>query len=267
MDKDRLEIMEEADIETEKPTKKTREKRLPKFNIKYLISIIIYVFLIPLVIFVGVKLFKDRKYNIISMIIAFLSCVPFFIGFEKGRTGARELVVIAVMIAISVVGRLIFAPIPGFKPVTAIVIITAIAFGPQAGFLTGSMSAIVSNIFYGQGPWTPFQMFVWGLIGLIAGLIFARDKKPNVILLVVIGILGGVMFSLLMDIWTTMSLDGGFNITRYLFYITSSLPFMAVYAISNVAFLLILTKPILEKLNRVKIKYGIFNSLKRNNSR
>ncbi|QVK19581.1 ECF transporter S component [Mycoplasmatota bacterium] len=208
---------------------------------------------------IGVILFNDRKYNIISMGIAIFSCIPFFIRFEKNKYESRELIVIAVMITISVVGRLIFAPIPGFKPVTAIVIITAIAFGSEAGFLTGSFSALVSNMYYGQGPWTPFQMFVWGFIGLIAGLIFKRNEKPNVILLIVIGILGGVMFSLLMDIWTTISIDGVFNLSRYLVYVASSFVFMLVYAVSNVVFLLILTNPILEKLNRVKLKYGLFD--------
>lgn len=260
MNKENLVIIEVAEIDEKNSIKCLNKRTKDNYNkrVKLFLSLTVYLIAIPIVIFIGVKLFNDRKYNIISMVTAFLACVPFFIGFERGKTGARELVVIAVMTAISVVGRLIFAPLPGFKPVTAIVIITGIAFGPQAGFLTGSMSAIVSNIFYGQGPWTPFQMFVWGLIGLIAGLIFSRNKKPNIILLIIIGILGGVMYSLLMDIWTTLSIDGGFNITRYLFYIISSLPFMAIYAVSNVIFLVVLTNPILSKLNRVKSKYGIF---------
>lgn len=230
-----------------------------KFSWRMFISLAVYLVLIPLVIFAGVKLFEDRKYNIISMVIAFLACVPFFIGFEKGKTGARELVVIAVMTAISVVGRLIFAPIPGFKPVTAVVIITAIAYGMQAGFLTGAMSAIVSNIFYGQGPWTPFQMFVWGFLGMLAGLLFRRGKKPNNVMLVVIGVIGGVLFSVMMDIWSVLNMDGTWNWSRYYAFLLSSLPFMAIYALSNVVFLLILTKPFLEKLNRIKDKYGLFS--------
>lgn len=261
MDKNRYSIIEDNGVITDKPSllKHRKKFKLNRKKTTIFISVFIYIILIPIILFIGVKLFQDRKYNIISMIIALLSCVPFFICFEKGKSGAREMVVIAVMIAISVVGRLIFAPIPGFKPVTAIVIITGIAFGAQAGFLTGSMSAIVSNIFYGQGPWTPFQMVVWGLIGLIAGLVFKRDKKPNYLLLIIVGIVGGIMFSLLMDIWSTISFDGEFILARYLFYITSSLPFMLIYAVSNVVFLLLLTNPILKKLNRIKTKYSIFN--------
>ena len=146
--------------------------------------------------------------------------------------------------------------------VTAIVIITAIGLGPSPGFITGSFSALVSNIFYGQGPWTPFQMFVWGFIGLITGLIFKRNKKPNKLLLIIIGLLGGILFSLMMDIWTTISIDGEFNLSRYLSYVGTSFVFMAIYAISNVIFLLVLTDPILKKLNRVIVKYGVFKESK-----
>lgn len=241
---------------------KAQAKRKSAVPWRTIISFAVYLVLIPLVIFIGVKLFADRKYNLISIIIAFLACVPFFIGFEKGKTGARELVVIAIMTAISVVGRLLFAPIPGFKPVTAVVIITAIAYGMQAGFVTGALSAIVSNIFFGQGPWTPFQMFVWGFLGLLAGLIFKRGQKPNVILLIIIGIVGGVAFSVMMDVWSVLNIDGTWNWSRYLALLVSSLPFMAIYAVSNVIFLLLLTKPFLQKLNRVKDKYGLFANKK-----
>ena len=215
--------------------------------------------LIPLTIWLGVWLLEDRKYNIISIIIALLSCVPFFVRFEKGKSGAREMIVIAVMSAFSVVGRLIFAPIPAFKPVTAITIISGVALGPEAGFIVGSMTAVVSNMFYGQGPWTPFQMFVWGFIGFLAGVIFKKSKKPNRILLSIVGAFGGVLFSLLMDIWTTLSLDGEFLLSRYLVNVASSLSFMAIYAVSNIVFLIILAHPFLEKLNRIKTKYGIFD--------
>lgn len=231
-------------------------------KIKKIITACVYLIAVPAVIALGVFLFKDRKYNVISIAVAILSCVPFFVRFEKGKRSARELTVIAVMTAISVLGRVIFAPVPGFKPVSAIVIITGIAFGCEAGFITGSLSAVVSNIFFGQGPWTPFQMFVWGFIGFLAGAIFYRRQKPGIVSLIIIGIIGGILFSLMMDIWSVLSIDGEFLWSRYLTSVISSLPFMAVYAVSNVVFLLLLTKPLLEKLNRVKTKYGIFTDEK-----
>lgn len=219
---------------------------------------IIIIILIPLCIALGVIIFKDRKYNLISMIIAILSCIPIFIAFEKGETSTRRIVIIAVMIAISVAGRVAFTALQGFKPVVAIVIITAIYLGSEAGFLTGSMSAIISNIFFGQGPWTPFQMFSWGMIGFIAGLPFMQKLLlKNRVVLSIYGIFSGIIFSLIMDIWTALSIDGIYNMKRYMAAVATSFPFMAIYAISNVVFLMLAVKPFGEKLERIKIKYGI----------
>lgn len=214
---------------------------------------------IPLVIAIGVVLFNDRKYNIISMLIAFLSCAPFFYKFEKKATSSREIVLIAVMVALSSMGRFVFAAIPGFKPVTAIVVITAIYFGAEAGFVTGSLSALVSNMFFGQGPWTPFQMFVWGFLGFAAGIISPTGFFKNRVFLSAYGIISGIAFSLMMDVWTVLSIDGEFNTTRYIAAVAASFPFMATYAMSNVIFLLVLEKPIGKKLERIKSKYELYD--------
>lgn len=222
------------------------------------INYFIIMILIPLSIALGVILFKDRKYNLISIIIAFLSCLPIFFSFEKGKTSTRKMTILSVMVAISVAGRFVFAAIPGFKPVTAIVVITAIYFGSEAGFLTGSLSAIISNIYFGQGPWTPFQMFSWGMLGLIAGLPFMRKLLlKNKFILAIYGIFAGVIYSLMMDVWTVLAMDGVFNARRYLAAVTTALPFMAIYAVSNVVFLMLAIKPFGEKLERIKTKYGI----------
>ncbi len=160
------------------------------------------------------------------------------------------------MTALSVAGRFIFSPIPFFKPVTAVVIITALYFGGEAGYITGAFSALLSNFYFGQGPWTPFQMMVWGLIGLLTGLL-ARYIIKNALTLAVWGALSGALFSAMMDIWTTLWVENGFNIGRYFANIAVSAPITAVYAVSNIIFLLLLAKPIGKKLERLKTKYGI----------
>ncbi|MCR1898232.1 ECF transporter S component [Irregularibacter muris] len=222
-----------------------------------LLSWIILLLGIPIVILLGVKLFNDRKYNLISIIIAFFACVPFFLQFERRKPRAREVMVIAVMSAISVTGRLIFAVLPGFKPVTAITAITGIALGPETGFLTGAISAIASNMFFGQGPWTPFQMLSWGLMGFIAGILGKFNIMQNKIILSLYGIFSGILYSLLMDIWFVLSIDGLFSWDKYIFAIASALPFMVIYALSNVFFLLLFSRPLGEKLQRMKTKYGL----------
>lgn len=216
--------------------------------------------LTPALVALGVWLWADRQYMVVSVAIAFVALVPFFVAFERGDNTVRELVVVATLTALSVVGRLIFAPLPGFKPVAAVVIVTGACFGWQAGFVTGAMSALVSNIFYGQGPWTPFQMFAWGICGFLSGLLFFRRNlgKATLPLVLACGAFCGVLYSMIMDIWTTLSFTGEFGLSAYFAAVTASLPFTLEYALSNVLFLLVLYKPFARRMNRMRVKYGVF---------
>lgn len=214
----------------------------------------IWFLLIPVTVFLGVTVFGDRQYAFISIAVAILAIIPLLMSFEKRTHKTTELVVIAAMTAISVLGRFIFAAIPAFKPVTAVVIITAMYLGGEAGFVTGALSAFISNFYFGQGPWTPFQMFIWGFIGLIAGLL-ANPLKRSKIILCVYGVLAGVVFSLFMDVWGVMWFDGVFNVERYLAALITAIPYTAVYGVSNVIFLLLLGKLLGKRLERIKTKY------------
>lgn len=223
---------------------------------KRIISFIILCVLVPAAVVAGALLFDERRYAWVILCVTLLSCLPMFISFERGSADAKRLVMIAVMTALSVAGRLLFAALPGFKPVTAMVVITAMYFGSEAGFMTGALSAVISNFYFGQGPWTPFQMFSWGIIGLLAGL-FARRLRQSRIWLSAFGVLAGVLYSLLMDIWTVFWADGYFNLTRYIAAVGSAAWFTAVYAVSNVIFLMLFAKPIGKILDRISVKYGI----------
>ncbi len=213
---------------------------------------------VPLVAVLGMTLFGGRRWDVAAVIAAFLCCVPFLLAFENRKPAAREVVLIAVMTAFSVAGRVIFAVIPFFKPVTAVVIIAAMYFGPQAGFMTGAMSALISNIWFGQGAWTPFQMFCWGFIGWLAGMLNRKAWLEKPLPLCVFGAASGALYSVVMDLWTVLSVDGGFSFSRWLAVLVTSLPIMAVYCVSNVVFLLLLRKPLGKKLERLKTKFGVF---------
>jgi len=227
-------------------------------KLSFIISLVIIFIFIPLTLYIGITFFADRKYYFISMIIIMLASIPFFLSFERRKPQPREILIIAVMSAISVAGRALFVITPGFKPVAAITAITGFSLGAEAGFLTGAISALVSNMFFGQGPWTPFQMFMWGIIGFIAGLLGKTGVMHKKIPLILFGIFAGILFSFGMDIWGTMSLYGVFSMEAYIVALTSAIPFTIIYAVSNVIFLLILAKPIREKLERINNKYGIF---------
>lgn len=212
---------------------------------------------VPVLLVLGITLWKDRSYNLISMLIAVSACIPFFMTFEKHQANTRRMVLVAVMTAISVAGRFIFAPVPFFKPVTAVTILTAIYFGAEAGFLTGAFTAVVSNMFFGQGPWTPFQMFSWGIIGFLAGILSARGWLDRKAPLAAYGVFAGILFSFLMDLWSVLNYQEGFQISRYQAALISAIPVTAVYCVSNVIFLLVLKEPVGRRLTRIRKKYGI----------
>ena len=151
---------------------------------KKIIKLSFLIILVPLAVILGVVVFKDRSYAWVSLCVALFSLVPLFVTFEKKDTNTTKLVILAVMIALSVAGRFLFSFIPHFKPVTAMVVITGIYMGYEYGFICGAFTALISNFIFGQGPWTPFQMFAWGLIGLLAGLL-AKVLQKNIIILLI----------------------------------------------------------------------------------
>ena len=117
-------------------------------------------------------------YYLTSTLMILELLVPFFLAFEGRKPQARELVLIAVLCALAVAGR-VAIPIPNFKAIFAIVMITGIAFGPETGFLVGAVSALTSNFFYSQGPFTPWQMLAYGMGGMVFGLLFRRLPRQR----------------------------------------------------------------------------------------
>lgn len=201
-------------------------------------------------------LWDGKAFAFTSFAMAFAACFPFFVSFENKKTKTGLVVLTAVMTAVSVAGRFLFAPLPFFKPVTAIVTIAAMSLGRQSGFVIGAFSAAISNFYFGQGPWTPFQMLAWGLIGYGAGAL-SKPLKSSKIALSVYGIVAGVAYSLVMDGWSTVWLDGHFSAARFGALVVSAAPVTACYAVSNVIFLLLLGKPLGNALERIVKKYGL----------
>ena len=221
-------------------------------SVRRILRTVLPFILIPAAVALGVFAVESQYHALISFFVAICSLLLFFCGFEKKKIGSRRLVIVAVMIALSVVGRMF----PIIKPVTAFAVISGMFLGSEAGFLVGSFSALISNFYFGQGPWTPFQMLAWGLIGFFAGVL-ASPLKRSRLFLYFYGILAAVAFSLLMDVWSAVWLAGEFVPSLYFAKLLTSLPHTALYAASNVIFLILFAKPFSEKLGRIKIKYGI----------
>ena len=234
-------------------------KNKGKLPPRTLAAIFLIVVMIPVTIWVGIHFFNDRKYLLISLFIVFYSMIPFFLTFESRKPQAREVLIIAVLTAIAVAGRAAFFMVPSFKPVMAFVIISAVCFGAESGFLVGALSMLVSNMLFGQGPWTPWQMFSMGIIGFLAGILFQKGwLKARKVSLCIFGfwaalfIYGGIMnpVSLLMS---------SYAITKrnLLAIYISGLPVDMVHGSATGIFLLLASKPMIEKLERIKIKYGL----------
>lgn len=234
------------------------ERKLSKRTIAAAVMILL---LIPLTLFVGIYYLNGKKYYFIALLILLECMVPFFLVFEGRKPQARELVVIAVLCAIAVAGRAALFMLPQFKPVMAITIIAGVAFGGETGFLVGAMSMLTSNVMFSQGPWTPWQMFAMGIIGFLAGVLFRKGVLRSTRMslsvcgaVVSIIIYGGIMNPAAALMWMN---ELNWNII-WTYYI-SGLPMDLVQASATFLFLWFAAEPMLEKLDRIKVKYGLMS--------
>lgn len=205
----------------------------------------------------------NKSYYLIALVIIAVAILPLFIRWERGigRRG-RELAVLAVMIAIAVGTRGLFYMLPEVKPMAAVVVITSAAYGAEAGFMTGVMSAFISNFFFGQGPWTPWQMLAMGLVGFLAGILFSRkklEKRRQLFGLVVYGGLSvTIVYGLIMDTSAVLLSTNAVSFSMLLAAYGAGFLFNLIHGVSTVLFIVILAKPVLNKLYRMKKKYGVF---------
>ncbi len=223
------------------------------------IALITVLIAVPLTVIAGVYFFDDSKYLFISLLVMFESILPFYIMFEKRQIQARELVLMAVLCAMCTAGRAVFYMLPEFKPLTALVIIFSCALGGESGFMIGSLSMLASNIFFGQGIWTPWQMFTMGLIGFLAGEIFQRGLiRPSRINLAIFGFLSAyIIYGGIMNPATLILSRSAITMESLLAVYAVGLPVDTIHAFSTAVFLYIGAEPVIMKLERIKQKYGL----------
>ena len=234
------------------------QRRLSRRTVAAAVSVLL---LIPLTLFVGVFYLERQQYALVAVLVLVECMLPFFMVFEGRRPQARELVIIAVLCAISVAGRAAFFMLPQFKPVMAMTIISGVALGGESGFLVGALSMLVSNMFFSQGPWTPWQMFCMGIIGFLAGVLFRKGwlRRSRGSLCVfgafcAIVIYGGIMNPASVLMWANAdTLTWQVLLTYYV----TGFPMDCIHAAATVFFLWIAAEPMLEKLDRIKRKYGL----------
>ena len=231
-----------------------------KLSKRTLVAAVLIVLCIPLTIFAGVMYLGNQHYNVTAMLVLLECMVPFFLVFESRKPKARELVTIAVLCAIGVAGRSAFFMLPQFKPVLALVIISGVAFGGETGFLVGAVTMLTANLLFSQGPWTPWQMFSMGIIGFLAGVLFrkgllrrSRGSLATFGAFSAVIIYGGIMNPAAALMYNSQSI----NWEMLKAYYVSGLPMDLIHAAATVIFILIAAEPMLEKLDRIKVKYGL----------
>ena len=235
---------------------------------RFWLSLVILLVLVPLTVLVFSRF--DRKYYLAGLAIIVLTMAAFFLHFESRKPQARELVILAVLCALAVASRAAFAAVPHFKPMLAIVMLTGIAFGPEAGFLCGAISGFASNFIFGQGPWTPWQMFAYGIGGMLAGL-FAmwgilkkaprawRDKGwMDILGLAVFGFLCILLVvGPLLDTSTFFTVATSYDAASAGAVYMAGVPVNCVHGTAVALTMLLFGKPLLDRLQRIKIKYGM----------
>ena len=222
-------------------------------------------FPLSLLIILGL-LFADIKHNnfllkqgwgLLSAEIIFTALAFFYWGFEKSKTSSREIAFIAVLGTIAAVGRVPFAMLPGLQPVTFIVIISGFVFGSRAGFMVGSTAALVSNFFLGQGPWTPWQMFTWGLAGVSAGLIKKAFPNIGARWMTVFCFIWGYLYGWIMNLWFWTAFIQPLNWKSFVVTYAASFWYETFHALGNTAFFLLFGTGFIKILMRFRKKLQI----------
>ena len=204
-----------------------------------------------------------RGYYFTSMCIIVISIFIFLWSFEKRKPKTREIVTLAVMTALAVVGRLAFFMTPQVKPCAAIIIITGVMLGRQSGFLCGALTAFVSGFFFGPGPWTPWQMIAFGIIGFLSGVLFSKKNIKyayNKWIISIYGFLATfVIYGFILDTATVFMYTDTPKTETFVATYLSGIGFNLIHAVSTFVVLFLISNATIKKLERLKIKYKMFS--------
>lgn len=236
-------------------------------------------------ILVACTLTNADQTALLSLVVVLASLGVFFATYESSAPRLRDIMPTVVLAALAAAGRILFAPIPDFKPVSAIAIIAGVVFGRKSGFMVGALAALASNLFFGQGPWTPWQMYAWGLVGYGAGLLAAipakapkstdssrlaecgegrsSRKQPlieqHAVIIYIYGFVSCLIYGFILNAWSILSFyhAQASGLAGILLVYATALPFDVAHGVATVVFLAALYAPWRRKLKRIKSKYGM----------
>jgi energy-coupling factor transport system substrate-specific component len=230
---------------------------LSVFNIKWNLPFLLLVITGLLAFSVTADSPIKSNWSLLSAAIVCVAILFLYWGFEKSRASTREIAVIAVLGAIAAVGRVSLAALPNIQPVTFLVIVSGYVFGARTGFMVGSTAALASNFFLGQGPWTPWQMFAWGLAGSSAAYFRAAFPGAGKWAMIVFQFTWGYLFGCIMNVWTWMAFIYPLSWQSFLATYAASIWFDTFHAAGNVLFYLFFGAGVIKVLQRVKKKIEV----------
>lgn len=244
----------------ENDVKISLKKKKEKPSAKTVLSFAFLLLIIPVTLFLGVRLLPVKQYYITSVAVLTECMFPFFLSFESKKPTAGKIVTVAVLCASAVAGRAAFFFLPQFKPVAAVVIVSGFVFGSETGFLVGTLTMLTSNMLFSQGPWTPWQMFAMGMLGFFAGLLskvtFGKHRKAAITLFGFLGTL--IIYGGIVNPSTALITgNGDINFKIIMSYYLAGLPMDFVHALSTAFFLFFIGEAFIKILERVKLKYDI----------
>lgn len=219
----------------------------------------------PVLVILWQLLLREVSWYVVSAAVMLLSVVPFLVRFERQRHSAREVALLATLIALAVVSRAAFFLVPQVKPVAAVVIVSAACLGAESGYLVGVFTAFISNFIFGQGLWTPYQMFALGMVGLLAGLLFYRKQRspaPSFAYRLALSgagfLLAFAVYGLLVDISTILTAYGNHvTVAGILSVYAAGIPFSLLFGVSTAVFLFLFGEAFIRKVNRIIAKYAL----------
>lgn len=220
-------------------------------------NLMIVSLLIFLLLVISLVFFHYHAYLLLSLVIIACIMIPFFARFEIRKIRGREVIILAILAAIAAIGRVPFAGLPSVQPSSFVIIITGLVFGAESGFIVGAVTALVSNIFLGQGPWTPWQMFAWGMMGMSAGLLRNTWFMKKVWAQCMFGFIWGFFFGWIMNLWIIFSNLENFSWEFFIGVYISSVSHDLAHSLSNVFFLVVFSSSWMKIIERFKRKYGL----------
>ena len=189
----------------------------------------------------------------LTMLVAVASLVLMLVGYERSRPGLRQIMPTATLAAVAAAGRVLFAPVPYVKPVSAIAILAGAVLGRRNGFVVGALAALVSNFFFGQGPWTPWQMYSWGLVGYLSGLLPLGEGRA----VYVWGVVSGLLYGAILNGWYVIGFVRPLTWQGTLAAYAAGIPFDVLHGVATAGFLMLVWGRWRRALQRVVAKYDM----------